>query len=194
MNHLAHFLLASHYQPIPLADSLSGAFLGDHIKGRLQSRFPEAIEQGIALHRRIDAYTDRHARVKTACQRFEDPFRRFAPIMVDLVFDYHLANHWQTYHGESLVAFNDKIFSLMASRLHLFPDKPRAHLLAMKDRRVLLSYDQPEFLQRSLIYLSTRIKRENPLQAAFPVLQKALPELESDFHAFFPELLQMIRQ
>src|SRR5690242_14634083 len=58
MNHLAHLFLAA-----PTAESLIGNLAGDFVKGRIGDRFPPAIADGIAQHRRIDAFTDSHPSV-----------------------------------------------------------------------------------------------------------------------------------
>ena len=55
MNYLAHLYLAEQ-----TSEGLLGSLLGDFVKGRLESRFPEAVRRGIVLHRAIDTFTDAH--------------------------------------------------------------------------------------------------------------------------------------
>ena len=53
MNYLAHILLSGDNLDIQV-----GGLLGDFVKGPLQGQYPEKVEQGIALHRKLDVYTD----------------------------------------------------------------------------------------------------------------------------------------
>ena len=59
MNYLAHLFLAEKTE-----ESILGNFLGDFVKGRLKDQYSAEILKGIVTHRKIDAYTDSHERVK----------------------------------------------------------------------------------------------------------------------------------
>ena len=90
-----------------------GSFLGDFVKGTLQSRFEPEIESGIRLHRAIDAFTDQHPQVLTAAARFSPPFRRYSGILLDVLFDHLLAQSWSDYYEISLEHFSQKILKLL---------------------------------------------------------------------------------
>ena len=66
MNYLAHFHL-SHGND----DWMTGALLGDFVKGPLKGERSKALEQGILLHRKIDAFTDRHPQLNATQQLFD---------------------------------------------------------------------------------------------------------------------------
>ena len=104
MNHLAHFLLSASDPAL-----LVGGFLGDFVKGRLNGQYPHDIENGIKLHRAIDAFTDRHPIVRRSCLRPDNEFRRVAPIMMDIIYDYFLARHWHRFREDSLEQFSDHV-------------------------------------------------------------------------------------
>jgi acyl carrier protein phosphodiesterase len=55
MNYLAHAWLSFH-QPFVLA----GNMISDFVKGKQQYAYPASVQQGIHLHRSIDAFTDSH--------------------------------------------------------------------------------------------------------------------------------------
>jgi hypothetical protein len=55
MNFLAHLHLAAH-----TGSSLTGNLLGDFIKGPLPTGLADHFDEGIWLHRKIDAFTDAH--------------------------------------------------------------------------------------------------------------------------------------
>ena len=55
MNFLAHALLAGDDD-----DDRIGGLMGDFVKGLLPAGLPLALASGVALHRAIDSYADRH--------------------------------------------------------------------------------------------------------------------------------------
>lgn len=55
MNYLAHAYFSFDHPQI-----LTGNMISDFVKGRKQYDYPESIQQGIRLHRAIDAFTDEH--------------------------------------------------------------------------------------------------------------------------------------
>lgn len=188
MNHLAHFHLASLNRHIDPCESMIGSFLGDYVKGQLSGEYPAGIEAGIELHRRIDAYTDRHAVVKLGYQTFEPPLRRYAPIITDLVYDHFLAKNWDEHYHTSLEEFNRHIFDLCEDLMHHLPKNASITLSTMRHRSTLLNTVDPDFIKYSLKHISTRLKRANPLADAYNQVLGTMPSLEKHFSAFFPEV------
>lgn len=103
MNFLAHFWLTDRAR-LPLA----GALLGDVLRGALPPQMPPALAASVALHRRVDATTDRHPRVVAARTTFAPGARRYAGIVLDLVFDHVLARDWTAYSTQPLDVFADR--------------------------------------------------------------------------------------
>ncbi|MBD3646458.1 MAG: DUF479 domain-containing protein [Pseudomonadales bacterium] len=171
-----------------------GSLLGDHIKGRLRGEFPASIEEGIRLHRSIDAWTDQHPLVLQSHRRFDPPFRRFAPLMTDIIFDYFLANHWSRFHDRPLVAFHDEIFGVLNGHDRYLPEPAQHWSRQMQRSLAILRYSQPEFIQRSFNHLSNRLSRANPLADAYAEFEAHRESLEHDFLEFFPLALEFVDQ
>lgn len=186
MNHLAHFRLAW-----PSEGLLVGAFLGDFVKGRLQGGFEAEVERGIRLHRAIDAFADSHPVLRNSVRRFEPDFRRFAPIMLDVIFDHFLARAWQDYHDDSLRAFQEAVFrQVLGSEL---PDDARRVANRMAESRSLERYIEVEFIDRALTHIGSRLSRDNPLDRGIGEFERLEGELRTDFGLFFPQLQTFCR-
>lgn len=185
MNHLAHFFLAGDDSNLVV-----GGFLGDFIKGRLKGERIAAVEDGIKLHRVIDAYTDKHAITRLSQRRFEDRFRRFSGIMTDIIFDHFLAVHWQRYHPVDLQIFSDTTFEILLGNEEQLPTAAIRACKRMRDSNALLNYRDPKFVDRSFKYLSGRLRRDNPLHEGYGQFLANRDELDSDFGKFFPQLTQ----
>ena len=101
MNFLAHLYLSADDPEIQL-----GNFIGDFVRGRdLSTRFSVGIVTGILLHREIDEFTDRHEVVKRSKDRLRPKYRHYAPVIIDMFYDHHLAVNWNAYHHQPLPDF-----------------------------------------------------------------------------------------
>ncbi len=185
MNHLAHFYLAG--SPPEL---VVGGFLGDFIKGRLYGDRCAGLERGIRLHRAIDAFTDRNEILVSARCRFDPPFRRYAGIMTDIIFDHFLATCWEQYHDNDLQAFSDEVFSILLAHRNQLPDVAFELCRRMYRHNSLVRYRQRDFVENAFRYLSTRLSRANPLAEGYDQFLLHEEELAVDFQAFFPALIR----
>lgn len=182
MNYLAHLHLGG-----PQPAQLLGSLYGDFVKGPLDGRFATDVEVAIRLHRRIDAFTDRHPRVRAACARFPAERRRYAGILLDLFFDHCLARCWGDYADESLAHFSARVYRALAAE----PALPgRLALIAprMAEQDWLGSYREFAVLERVLGNLQRRLSRPAALDGALGELEHLYPWLLDDFRLFYPEL------
>jgi acyl carrier protein phosphodiesterase len=184
MNYLAHCCLAD-----LTGTSITGSIMGDFVRGNFEGRFTPEIERGIRLHRRIDSFTDAHATVRAAKRRFIPPYRRYAGILIDVLFDHFLARQWDRFHALPLEEFADKVYVEMDAHSPLFGDRTRLSLDYMRTRNLLVSYRELRGVENALKGLSTRLTRANPLGEAGPVLLAQYDALQGDFDEFFPQLV-----
>lgn len=167
-----------------------GGFLGDFVKGRLTGQYPRDIERGIRLHRAVDAFADSHITVRRSVRRFAPAFRRYGPIMVDVIYDHFLAQDWAEYHDEGIAAFCDRVFASLEAHDALLPQQARTVAKRMMASRAMAQYHRHDFVAGSLANISRRLKRDNPLVAGFEEFMQHRSELYEDFSIFFPDLLR----
>lgn len=186
MNYLAHFHLSHGHD-----DLLIGALLGDFVKGPLTGQRSKSLEQGILLHRKIDAFTDSHPIVKQAHLLFSPGYRRFAGIMTDVVFDHFLNRHWDDFHDQSLQQFSEQIYQLLSSNNHLTP--PAKNMADVLEKyRLFEAYQHWQTVETALERIGLRIQRKNPLDSAANELKRFYPEMETTFLDFYPKLQQHV--
>jgi acyl carrier protein phosphodiesterase len=184
MNHLAHFTLAD-----GSPDLLVGNMLADEVRGRLTDRFSPDIATGIQLHRSIDAFTDAHPLVQASHKRFDKPYRRYGGIITDIVYDHFLARFWHHYHTESLEDFCARSLAEVLDHADQLSESSLLRAKHMHANRSMEKYGSIAFIERSLVYLSGKLKRDNPLASGFTQFEKHAQSLEADFATFFPELV-----
>lgn len=187
MNYLAHLYLSCDDK-----DLLLGNYLADHIKNKEVSQYSEAIQKGIQLHRSIDSFTDNHLLVKQSSQRLHATQGKYAPVAVDILYDYLLATHWQRYSELSLQDFSNNTYGILKENIDVLPAKLATKTRSMIQHNWLVQYGKTEGLQFTLSKMDERTKFPSNFVNAFGVLQENIEEFSSEFNTFFPELKQHV--
>ncbi len=189
MNHLAHCYLSDGSDL-----ELIGGMMGDFVKGRLDSLdYPQPVLDAMRLHRRIDSTTDAHPRVAESRNRFDPEFRRYAGILTDVFYDHFLARSWARYHDAPLVDFAQRVYEALNIHEDLLPERLKLFAVYMRQRDLLVNYQELDTIEQSLKGIASRLSRANPVGSARTQLEKHYDGLESDFHAFFPDLVRLLK-
>ena len=192
MNFLAHCLIAARANPGDEAMSaglVAGAILGDFVKGPVPERWPTPLQAGIRLHRRIDAFSNGAAGVRRSCNRFPAELRRLAPVFVDIVADHCLAIDWQACHDEPLEAFSRRCYATLEPHAHRLDRRGRRYLDWLVEEDLLARYRFSDAMERGLLSITRRLRREHLNGALLEFVAESLPDLQEDFRGYFPELL-----
>jgi acyl carrier protein phosphodiesterase len=189
MNYLGHLYLAEDNPA-----SLVGNFLGDFVKGAIRTDLPDEIRYGIALHRKVDVFTDSHEVFRASLRRITTTRRRFAGIMMDMFYDHFLAKNWQQFSQIPLQQFSENVYVALLEHHALLPDRLKRMLPYLIEENWLVSYREIASIDRALNRLSKRFKRENTLLNSAEELEANYQELEGDFYRFFPDLIQFVQQ
>lgn len=188
MNHLAHARLAGP-EPLDIAANL----MGDFVRGRLSGRFPPRVTAGIRLHRAVDAFTDDHPLHRQSRRRLEPPFRRYAPILVDIYYDHFLARHFRHFHELPVERFSGFVYDALERHEAVLPQPLRRLVPIWRRRDLLAAYADLQVIDQVLSGLAGRLKRDNPVHLGGTPLRESYRAFESDFLAFFPDLLDFAR-
>ncbi|HEV2539906.1 MAG TPA: ACP phosphodiesterase [Frateuria sp.] len=183
MNHLAHALLAGGDDELRL-----GGVLGDFVRGAPDPALPAGVREGVALHRAIDGYTDRHADVLAARALFPPPYRRYAGIALDMWFDHCLARDFARWSPVPLQGFSNELRALLQRHEALLPPAAQRFARYMQANDLPAAYADPAVLDRALAGIGQRLQRANPLSDMLPLLQALDAPLQQRFEAFFPQL------
>ncbi len=193
MNYLAHLYLA---EDSPHA--VIGNLLGDFVKGSIGDAYPREIRKGIELHRKVDRFTDSHAVVRASLKLISPQRRRFAGVIVDMFYDHLLAKNWERYSTTPLRVFSQKVYGVLTDNHNLLPERLQHMLPYIIKEDWLTSYREIGAIDRALNRLSNRILkrlgRENSLLNAVEEFDANYQQLESDFHSFFPDLIDYVKK
>ncbi len=185
VNYLAHLYLSE-----DTLEARLGNFLGDFAKGEERRRLDPALEAGIALHYRIDLFTDRHPQTKISRQRIDRRFRHLTGVLTDLFYDHFLAKHWADYSAQPLEDFAQEIYRTFQAYPGFMPEIARFVIRRMAAEQRLESYREIEGIESSLVRIAYRLRRPDVIDGAVEELRRHYDGLEADFALFFPELRQ----
>jgi acyl carrier protein phosphodiesterase len=184
MNYLAHAYF-SFRQP----EWLVGNLISDFVKGRLQYDFPPGIQQGIRLHRAIDAFTDDHAATKRAKEVFRPHYRLYAGAFVDVTYDYFLANdaaHFAT--ADELFEFSQFAYHTLLQYYDLMPERFQQMYHRMREQNWLYNYREKWGMEKSYGGVVYRSRYLEDSATAFELFEKNFVELQQYYEWFEADL------
>jgi acyl carrier protein phosphodiesterase len=189
MNFLAHAVLS-----FGDAERLTGNIISDFVKGKAQYTYPAPIQNGIRLHRAIDAFTDAHAATKEAANFFKIPYRLYSGALVDVVYDHFLANDQTIFPGDSLLPFSQQVYGMLEGQAAHLPITFARVFMYMKAENWLWNYRKPEGIQRSLRGLARRAVYLSEGETAFQLFQEHYHHLEQCYRRFMPDVKTFAKQ
>ena len=135
MNYLAHAYL-SFNKP----DILAGNMISDFVKGKKKYSYSTGVQQGIALHRAIDEFTDNHPATRAARKFFQGHYGLYSAVFMDVVYDHFLACDQNEFTDASLLEFSQSTYKLLDAYQPIFPDRFRLVYPYMKQYNWLFNY------------------------------------------------------
>ena len=180
MNYLFHLYLSGD-DP----DILTGNFMGDFVKGRLNDSYPPRLRSGIELHRRIDSFAQKDAHFTRSRLRLSPEFGLYRGILVDLFYDHFLAVSWDEFGEEPLEQYLKRARSMVEGNRCRLPERLQG-LLPVIFEELIPSYLTIEGVATALTRMSRRISRTNPLAEGGRELTRHYGALQEDFQGFLP--------
>jgi acyl carrier protein phosphodiesterase len=158
LNFLAHALLAGEHPAL-----IVGGVIGDWIKGPLPGPLPDDLARGVALHRAIDSYAESQPAFRRSRLRISAARRRYAGVLVDVIYDHLLARDWASIHHQPLDEYCAEVYILIRGRLNDLPISSHPALTMMEKENWLTSYARIEGIADVLLRMSRRARQPNPL-------------------------------
>lgn len=187
MNFLAHIYLSGKDEELVV-----GNFIGDYIKGKKYTNYPESIQKGIILHRHIDTFTDNHPNFREAKKLFREEFGLYSGIIIDIFYDHFLALNWNLYSDISLRSFTKRTHAILLSNFFHLPKRVQSFLPFLIQDRRLESYSSTVGIQKSLEIMSRYTSLPNKSVKAVEIMKTNFHFFEENFIHFMNELIEFV--
>lgn len=187
MNYLAHLYLSGDSEDLRI-----GNFLGDHIKGRNLSQFPEGVRRGIVLHRQIDYFTDHHDIVRKSMSRLRKKYHKYAGVIVDILYDHYLSVEWKHYSDESLSSFIRDNYAILIRNYDMLPSRVKWQLPIIIGRNTLGTYGQLKGIKETYKIMSRHTSLPDESRFAMRVIRNHYEDFRNEFNFFFPDIIEYV--
>ncbi|MFK8266189.1 acyl carrier protein phosphodiesterase [Capnocytophaga cynodegmi] len=187
MNFLAHIYLSGNDDLLKI-----GNFIADTIRGKQYLDYPEMMQKGILLHRRIDTFTDEHLIFRRSKKRLIAEFGHYSGVIVDIFYDYFLAKNWQKYSEEPLNEYVQDFYMLLQQHKHLLNECANYLIFYMIKENWLESYQTLEGIEKIFYQMDRRTDFRSKMRLAPQFLQNNETDFEQDFFQFFSDISKEI--
>jgi acyl carrier protein phosphodiesterase len=183
MNYLAHAYL-SFGDP----DILAGNMISDFVKGKKKFDYPNRIQMGISLHRKIDEYTDTHPATREAKEFLKASAGLYAGAFTDIIYDHFLANDVYEFEEGALAGFAQQTYVQLESFEKWLPEKFQNFFYYMRTQNWLLQYRSTEGIRNSFHGLCRRAKYIDDPAPVFEAFLTHYEALKMAYEFFFPHV------
>ena len=187
VNFLAHLFLSGDHEEL-----LVGNFVADFIRNKEVKNYSKGIQKGILLHRKIDYYTDNHPIVRKGTHRLQPVHRKYAPVILDVLFDYLLANNWEKYSDDPISEYTLRVYDILSRYRSILPPKIGNRLPEMIADNWLVKYGWDDGLRTVFRRMKKRVSQPQLLDHAVESLKKDYDLFEKEFNAFFPDVIAFV--
>ncbi len=189
MNFLAHIYLSGNSEGL-----IIGNYIADGIKGKQFDFFHAEITKGIILHRKIDTYTDTHAIVEKSKARLRPVYRKYASVIIDILYDHYLAANWKNYSDIPLLEYSKNIYGLIKKHEHILPEKSKLFMQYMIKNDILNAYSNLNGIEKVLKGMAQRTSFESNMNLSIKEIKEYYFLFEEEFYQFFPDIQQYVNQ
>ena len=183
MNFLAHAFLAGAQE----TDQVGG-LIGDFVKGPLPAGLPPDLASGVALHRAIDSFADRHPAFLASRARVSPLRRRVSGVLVDLFYDHLLARDWVDHGLGSLDDYAARLYAMLRTHSGILSENAREVVDLMRRHDWLCAYRNVEAIGRAIDRMAVyRLQRATTLAGGIEEYFADIEGFEADFRDFLPD-------
>ncbi len=184
MNFLAHLYLSGQDEHL-----MVGNFLADFIDNKAVANLPPDIKKGVAMHRQIDSFTDKHPMVKQGARRLHASHGKYAPVILDVFHDFLLAQNWGRYSSLTLPEFARGVYEVLLRHLDIMPTMLHDRLPRMVADDWLVRYGTEDGLRFTFSRVKLRSSAPHFFENAVENLTIYYQDFNEEFNSFFPDII-----
>ena len=167
MNFLGHSLISLEIDE----NTNKKTLYANYYKGLVDRiELPEALKEGIRLHRIIDKISDR--KENSLNELLTDKFGIFKGIVSDMFIDHFLSKNFNQLFNKDIEIIEKRILDEVEKNRNIFPKNFDRMFKWLNDRNVMSNYKDIDFLERAFEGLAKNIRKGEILNLATTELKK----------------------
>jgi acyl carrier protein phosphodiesterase len=111
-----------------------------------------------------------------------------------MYYDHFLASLWKDYHAVPLELYSKRVYATVRSHWAILPERARFMFPYMERHNWLAAYAYPEGIGRALSGMAHRTRFDSGMEDAVEDLLAQYDAFQSEFEAFFPDLMAFVEQ
>ncbi|MDX1685110.1 MAG: acyl carrier protein phosphodiesterase [Saprospiraceae bacterium] len=187
MNYLSHIFLSG--DDIPL---MIGNLMTDMITLKEERALSDDLKRGVDLHRDIDALTDGNEIVMGHKRMLYPYFRKYAPVVTDIIYDYLLVLNWNLFSERSFDDLQDVTYTRINNHSELFPSRVRPIIMSMTASRWLEQYRSLPGLDQVFRRLEKKVSFPQSFSEATRILRDNETNWKSDHQQFLGDIIRQL--
>ncbi len=187
MNYLAHIYLSGSDELLKI-----GNFMGDAVHGNKYLTLDSTLQKGILLHRAIDTFTDANSIFRQSKHRLHEKYGHYSGIITDIFYDFFLCKNWDKFSNIPLDRYINNFYNSLKIHYQLLNEKTQNIVPYMISQNWLATYSNKEGIELTLKRMDYRMKNQSNMQKSIAELSLFEQEFESEFLAFFEELISFV--
>jgi acyl carrier protein phosphodiesterase len=187
LNYLAHIYLSGSDELLKI-----GNFMGDAVHGNKYLTLDSTLQKGILLHRAIDTFTDANSIFRQSKHRLHEKYGHYSGIITDIFYDFFLCKNWDKFSNIPLDRYINNFYNSLKIHYQLLNEKTQNIVPYMISQNWLATYSNKEGIELTLKRMDYRMKNQSNMQKSIAELSLFEQEFESEFLAFFEELISFV--
>lgn len=153
---------------------------------------PASILAGVQLHRAIDMFTDGHDAVRSSTARIRSNQRKYAPVSIDIYYDFLLVRNWDRYSSVDLDEMAAFIYAHLDEHLEVVPESLQHRVRSMVEHQWLSTYRTADGIGDVFRRMAHRASQPEIMHSALDHLLRHDDGLIADFNTFFPDMIDRV--
>lgn len=166
-----------------------GNVLADFIGRNERIGLSPQVQAGIALHRKIDTFTDSNEIVERSKAKLVG-FKRYGNALIDVFYDHFLSNAWE--HELAVPDFTGQLYDSIKANLIHVPETCNWIANRMIEQDWLSNYGSINGLHLNLSRMESRIQNRTgrvvDLVSSLDILEEHYDDFQTDFLEYWPKL------
>ncbi len=165
-----------------------GNLAGDMLKNKFHPFLKEKVLSGVKLHRTIDSLTDSDPHFKKMLKYFRAEFGKYSPVVVDVLLDHLIADHWTDLFAESYLDFSTAVYRTVLREKRELPPPVSGYMERMAEGKWMDAYGSESGMLRVFDRLSVKASKTLDGRSVMKIYGKNRAPIEGHFYAFLESM------